>query len=43
MELKEREVSGEWLTVERMQKSGEYSKYFGWHSGGASYTLHRVI
>ena len=27
MELKEKEVNGEWLTVERMQKSGEYSKY----------------
>ena len=27
MELKEKEISGEWLTVERMQKSGEYSKW----------------
>ena len=26
MELKEREISGEWMTEERMQKSGDYSK-----------------
>ena len=26
MEMKEKEISGEWLTIERMQKSGEYSK-----------------
>ena len=27
MLLKEKEISGEWLTKERMEKSGEYSKY----------------
>ena len=26
MELKEREISGQWMTEERMAKSGEYSK-----------------
>ena len=26
MELKEREISGQWMTEERMVKSGEYSK-----------------
>ena len=26
MELKEKEISGQWMTEERMVKSGEYSK-----------------